>query len=159
MSPEPYPNILRLYICSNVWWHPAGIQPVPVCWCRCRARNAQPQRNCPNTSPSAVSPLSCRDEITSHGFIYLSYRAPDRHLASVLSCASPPHPHPPAALKLGKCSANYSGNLHKEDEEEGKKGWTKSPTYSSLITSFFCLQEAPAIHLLPVLGPESLRVA
>lgn len=86
-----------VYICLNVWWHPAGIRPVPACSCQRRARNALPQHNCPNTSPSAVSPLSCQDEITSRGFIFLFHRAPDRHLTSALSRVSTP-PHPTASL-------------------------------------------------------------
>lgn len=27
------PNILRLYICLNAWWHPKGLQHVCVCVC------------------------------------------------------------------------------------------------------------------------------
>lgn len=89
MSQEPCPNISCRYICLNVWWHPAGIRHVPARSCQRRARNALPEHNCPNTSPSAVSPHSCQGEITSHGFIYLFYHAPDQRLASALSCVSP----------------------------------------------------------------------
>lgn len=149
-----------VYICLNVWWHPAGIRPVPACSCQRRARNALPQHNCLNTSPSAVSPLSCQDEITSRGFIYLFHRAPDRHLTSALSRVSPP-PHPtPPSLPYNEKSAWQTtlGTFKRRTRRKHKKGWKKTPTHSSLITSFFCLQEAPAIHL-PILGPESLRVA
>lgn len=85
-----------VYICLNVWWHPAGIRPVPACSCQRRARNALPQHNCPNTSPSAVSPLSCQDEITSRGFIFLFISprpGPSSHIGIVARVPpTPAHP-------------------------------------------------------------------
>lgn len=136
MSPEPCPNILRVYICLNVWWHPAGIRPVPVCSCQRRARNALPERNCPNTSPSAVSPLSCQDEITSHGFIYLFYRAPDRHLTLALSCASSPPPF--FCPKTRKVLGELLWEPSKGGRGGSKKGLEEN-TYALLFNHFIFL--------------------
>lgn len=151
MSPEPCPNILCLYICLNVWWHPAGIRPVPVCSCQRRARNALPERNCPNTSPSAVSPFSCQNEITSHGFIYLFYRTLDHHLASALSCMSPRCPK--TRKVLGKLLWEPS-----KAEQGGRKVGLEEKIYELLFNHLIFLLEVPMVHL-PILGPESLRVA
>lgn len=137
MSQEPCPNILCGFICLNVWWHPAGIRHVPVRSCQRRVRNALPERNCPNTSPSAVSPLSCQDQITSHGFIYFFHHAPDHHPAPALSCVSLRCPKTKKAL----------GKLLREPSGGRKERLQENTSHSSLIISFSCRQEAPAIRL------------
>lgn len=101
--------------------------------------------------PVSCLAFSCQNEITSHGLIYLFYRTLDHHLASALSCMSPRCPK--TRKVLGKLLWEPS-----KAEQGGRKVGLEEKTYELLFNHLIFLLEVPMVHL-PILGPESLRVA
>lgn len=109
---------------------------------------------------SCLAPLLSRRNNFTWIYLFISPRpGPSSHIGIVVRVPHHPTPPPPRCPITKKSAWQTTlGTFKRRTRRKHKKGWKKTPTHSSLITSFFCLKEAPAIRL-PVLGPESLRVA